>query len=363
MSKFRTTLRQERGFTYLKLEGVIDEDNTLAQLIHQIHDHLIILDLAGIERINSCGVRDWVNWLGHLSATNIRVLMIRCSPAIVNQVNMVSNFSGEGVIYSFFAPYFNPETDSERGVLLYTRDLLGQFPVKAPVIYADDGVQLEFDEFEESYFAFIAGASEGRFAVNPEIHDAILRLTPEPERVEAGRQQSEVNTSPSPVYGAGSWDGAAQPFNGPPPLSGGAHRQPPPPVGDSANTVVPRPPLGSHQPSREAMPSPPLNPRSTGSQSYGYAVPNAQPGNSNPGMEGYSGPPLPDSQVHIAPGNSGIAGTMASANHATLPAHNNFYLSGEQAAAPKRKALIPILIVLGVLLTVVVGLLLWLALS
>ena len=76
--KFNTTLQAGNGFTYLKLAGVIDEDNTLAKIMNQIQGRVLLLDLAGVERINSCGVRDWVNWLNKITATGIQTVMMRC---------------------------------------------------------------------------------------------------------------------------------------------------------------------------------------------------------------------------------------------------------------------------------------------
>lgn len=156
MQKFQARLQPSEGFSYLKLGGVIDEDNHLRKLTGQLKGSAVVLDLSEVERINSCGVRDWVNWLSDVEASGFKVVMVRCSSAIINQVNMVTNFIGDAFVHSFFAPYLNPETEQEKNILLFTETLAQQNPVLAPTIRCEDtGYLLEFDDFEESYFAFI----------------------------------------------------------------------------------------------------------------------------------------------------------------------------------------------------------------
>lgn len=177
--KFDTTLQYGSDYTWITIRGVIDEDNSMARLSSRITGSLLVLDLAEVERINSCGVRDWVNWLHNVSATGIQIVMIRCSPAIINQVNMVTNFIGDAVIHSFFAPYFNPETEEEKSVLLFTKDVIGQSPVRAPEVRCEEtGYLLEFDDFEESYFAFAASATDPG-TLSAQTMQLIESLTPE----------------------------------------------------------------------------------------------------------------------------------------------------------------------------------------
>ena len=64
--KFQAAVNQREDVSYVKLAGVIDEDNQLGELVDQIPSGTAVIDLGEIERINSCGVRDWVNWLSRL---------------------------------------------------------------------------------------------------------------------------------------------------------------------------------------------------------------------------------------------------------------------------------------------------------
>ena len=61
--KFQASVQHRGDVSYVKLGGVIDEDNELGDLVDKIPTGTAVIDLGEIERINSCGVRDWVNWL------------------------------------------------------------------------------------------------------------------------------------------------------------------------------------------------------------------------------------------------------------------------------------------------------------
>src|SRR5262245_28301627 len=115
--KFQAQVEQRNEITYVKLGGVIDEDNELVELGERIPNGTVVIDLGGVERINSCGVRDWVNWLGSIEKKNADVVLVECSPAIVAQINLVNNFTGGGVVKSFYVPYFCPECDEEKVLL------------------------------------------------------------------------------------------------------------------------------------------------------------------------------------------------------------------------------------------------------
>src|SRR5262252_2586544 len=81
--KFQAVVHHRDDVTYVKLSGVIDEDNELAELTDRIGQGTTVIDLGEIERINSCGVRDWVNWLSKIEKNGAKPVLVECSPAIV----------------------------------------------------------------------------------------------------------------------------------------------------------------------------------------------------------------------------------------------------------------------------------------
>ena len=154
-SKFHHSIQRQGEISCVKLAGIIDEDNELAGLEDRIEGETVVIDVGGVERINTCGVRDWVNWLGAIEARRARVVLVNCSPAIIAQINLVDNFAGSGVIKSFYLPYYCAECDREKAVLCETSEL-GPPPHEPPRHRCDDCDQvMEFDDMG-SYFAFLA---------------------------------------------------------------------------------------------------------------------------------------------------------------------------------------------------------------
>jgi len=175
--KFQASVHNREDVTYVKLSGVIDEDNELASLSDKIGSGTAVIDVSEIERINSCGVRDWVNWLGKVEKNGAKVILVECSPAIVAQINLVNNFTGQGVVKSFYAPYFCPNCDLEKVLLVETRDLAQTQPFKAPSCRCDecDG-PMDFDDMEESYFAFLSNAK--KIVTDSRVDSVINEFTP-----------------------------------------------------------------------------------------------------------------------------------------------------------------------------------------
>ncbi|MCB9550431.1 MAG: STAS domain-containing protein [Myxococcales bacterium] len=200
--KFSLGANTVEDVTFLKVSGVIDEDNTLAGSLKKIDGRTVVIDLSGVERINSCGVRDWVNWLHDLDARGKSVVLVRCSPCIVNQVNLVNNFVGRGMVKSFFAPYFCPSCDKEQLKLLQVEDFAGMDRPRAPEIRGDGCVQaecqMEFDDIEEAYFAFLP-RSTGQ-VVDGDLQGLLARLSPSIrdriKRLDSVQQQGEGERTP-----------------------------------------------------------------------------------------------------------------------------------------------------------------------
>ena len=159
MSRFFLGIHTVEDVSFLKISGTLDEDNTLASSLKKIEGRTVVIDLSGVERINSCGVRDWVNWLNDLEATGRQVVLVRCSPCIVTQINLVHNFTGKGIVKSFFAPYYCGRCDKEQQKLLQVEQFTGAAQPIAPTFRAEGcqnvPCELQFDDIEESYFAFL----------------------------------------------------------------------------------------------------------------------------------------------------------------------------------------------------------------
>jgi hypothetical protein len=119
----------------------------------------VTFHLGGIRRINSCGVREWVNFVRDLPEVT-KLTFTHCSTAIVTQLNMIYNFRGSARILSFYAPYVCESCNVESDKLL---DVETQFPQgnidQVPEFACERCRQpMEFDDLPERYLSFLMEA-------------------------------------------------------------------------------------------------------------------------------------------------------------------------------------------------------------
>ena len=195
--KFQSSVQHRGDVSFVKLGGVIDEDNELNDLAEKIPQGTAVIDLGEIERINSCGVRDWVNWLSKLEYNGTRSVLVECSPAIVAQINLVNNFTGSGVVKSFYVPYFCPECDEEKVLLVEATDM-GPPPHEPPTCRCDEcDLVMDFDDMPDSYFAFLS--NQRKLAEPDKINGAMRDLgrgsEPESAKNKVRSRASQPNLS------------------------------------------------------------------------------------------------------------------------------------------------------------------------
>src|SRR5499427_3857404 len=228
--KFQASVQHRGDVSYVKLGGVIDEDNELTDLVDKIPPGTAVIDLGEIERINSCGVRDWVNWLGKLEGNNTRVVLVECSPAIVAQINLVNNFTGQGVVKSFYVPYFCPECDEEKVLLVEAGDM-GPPPHEPPTCRCDEcDLVMDFDDMPDSYFAFLS--NQRKLAEPDKINGAMRDVGNKDSKGKVRSRSSAPNLAAPSVP---SLPSIQQRISGSqPPVSGGFHA----PTGSGPNRMA-----------------------------------------------------------------------------------------------------------------------------
>ncbi len=152
--KLNIERRDEANASILTVKGVIDENADFKTAFAGLKPNISI-DLEGVGFINSCGVREWVRAVQEFPK-QAEVQLLRCAPRIVEQANYVANFTGQGKIVSFFAPYFCPKCQKERTTLLQTADFKSGAPSQAPSQKCPTcGTKMDFDDLEEEYFSFL----------------------------------------------------------------------------------------------------------------------------------------------------------------------------------------------------------------
>jgi hypothetical protein len=76
----------------LAIKGRIDENAELDRLADELPLDAKVIDLADLVRINSIGVREWMDFAAGIQARDIT--LVRCAPAFVEQMNAIANFTG-----------------------------------------------------------------------------------------------------------------------------------------------------------------------------------------------------------------------------------------------------------------------------
>lgn len=138
--------------------GEIDENADFAELRRRLKGG-VVFHMGEVRRINSCGVREWVNFVRDLPEVT-ELTFTHCSPAIVTQLNMIYNFRGNARIRSFYAPYVCENCNNEEEQLL---DVETQFPGgdirSVPEFRCTQcNEMMEFDDLPERYLSFLSEA-------------------------------------------------------------------------------------------------------------------------------------------------------------------------------------------------------------
>ncbi len=159
----------DSGIMCLKFEGAIDEDFEGKKLAATVKAKTLVLDLGGIRKISSFGIREWVDFMNGLAKNVETIILLECAPKVVDQLNMVANFAGEGRVFSFYAPYRCDYCDTDSSVLMQVDtdwDVIKSMkPPERPC--GSCGEPEYFDEDPTTYFSFIVG--QDKFDLEPEV--------------------------------------------------------------------------------------------------------------------------------------------------------------------------------------------------
>jgi hypothetical protein len=151
-----SVVKKDRG-TVVEFAGEIDENADFSTLKRELRGE-VEFQLAGITRVNSCGVREWVNFVRDLPGVS-SLRFAKCSPAIVTQLNAIYNFRGPARVRSLLAPYTCESCAVEEYKVI---DVHPRFPRASMVVPSFNcprcGGPMEFDDLPERYLSFLKEA-------------------------------------------------------------------------------------------------------------------------------------------------------------------------------------------------------------
>jgi hypothetical protein len=138
--------------TTVSLKGSLTEEADLMRLVEHLPGNAV-MDLAGLSRINSYGVRLWLDFVRAVPA---RLILDRCSVAFVAQLNLIANFSGGNTVRSVYVPYICSTCEEPFDVLVPTENSKKAPSLPGPQRCKACGGDLEVDVPSEVYFHFLA---------------------------------------------------------------------------------------------------------------------------------------------------------------------------------------------------------------
>ena len=149
---FSVELGERGDTTVVAARGVIDEHADLGPISSLRGD--VEINLRGIRRINSFGVRAWIEALRAIPQS-ARIRIVECPPPVVDQLNMVGGFFAHAELVSFYAPMTCEECDEQLEQLFELetcRGLGGKLP---PTPCPRCSRPMEVDDLEEQYLLFM----------------------------------------------------------------------------------------------------------------------------------------------------------------------------------------------------------------
>jgi hypothetical protein len=143
--RYRTEPRN--GTTWIALSGHVNEATDFTPL-RKLPGPLVI-DLGEIENINSLGVREWIFFVRECETSGVELTFERCSPLIVNQMSMISNFMGSrSRVKSVLIPYVCLSCNHELDVLL---ELSAGAEIHPTMPCPKCGATMQLDDLVEMY--------------------------------------------------------------------------------------------------------------------------------------------------------------------------------------------------------------------
>ena len=146
--------KEEGGKIIYHLKGVINEEADFA-FMAEIPAGDIVINSAAVERINSCGVREWITALKTVDA-GAKITYEECSAAFLDQINMISNFIGNGKVKSIYVPYICEACDFKKEVLVDLSKCLVDDELELPEVECKEcSDPMELGDDPEQLFSFL----------------------------------------------------------------------------------------------------------------------------------------------------------------------------------------------------------------
>jgi hypothetical protein len=148
----------------VQLTGDVDDAANLEGVIGGIPKPPMELHVncAQINRINSVGVKGWIKYFRAAEANGVPVYFYDCSPAIVQQMNLVFNFLCGGKVLSLRANFACESCGATSLYTLKVPDLLQSSFNVPDQKCVKCGKAASFDDLPKMYFKFLMTPSKAK---------------------------------------------------------------------------------------------------------------------------------------------------------------------------------------------------------
>jgi len=145
------------------LSGRLDEEARLEPLLEALQAPRVVLDTAGVDFINSIGIREWIHLLHGLHRRGARVALVRVSEPLTAQLSMLLAARDGVDVQSVHVPYECTGCLREENALVdvvrHRSALAAMTPPTLPC--PECGGTMELADLPERYFLFVRDVASG----------------------------------------------------------------------------------------------------------------------------------------------------------------------------------------------------------
>ena len=131
----------------ITVAGVFSEESRLE--VPDPRGRRVIIDTRGVTRMNSMGVRNWIDFVELLQQRSPEVIIRQMPPVMVSQASMITSFVGRSTVESFLSPWFCPSCENSLEQLHGFHDAL---PTSIACPKCRTPMELDWDR--DAYLAF-----------------------------------------------------------------------------------------------------------------------------------------------------------------------------------------------------------------
>jgi hypothetical protein len=136
------------------LSGSIEESVNFDQLIGPANQKIEV-HCKEVLRINSIGVKSWIKYFQTYQAKGLAITFIECSSAIVEQLNLISNFNCGGTVESIYVPFCCTVCKTEFIGLFTTESIKKNNLQVSDQTCPKCSNKAAFDDIPDEYFGFL----------------------------------------------------------------------------------------------------------------------------------------------------------------------------------------------------------------